>query len=319
MRQQPRPALHFKQTKKWFQQPLHQHHTHTHTCVCIKWMRRVGWWCLLVVTRHFPYLLFKPTTLSLSLLLDGRVFSGFRGFIFILWCSHLSVTSIEIVMPAPRRLVWVFSPCCGVYTFNPNPSLDVATRWYWRERERIHASDKQEEKRRGRKKHQKSIRLLHDIIGFCTRSTSIPYAGAGASHYFVRLLSLILPCYAVCVCVCVCVAAVQNILKSLSLFDPQRVSVGAQREKPAPRATKWWRKLIGKRRRRRRRQRPRKANAYWMDRIIRDPCFFFFFFFFLTASAVKILFEADEVYSTQFGQMFHFLVGSSGSFEMKKR
>jgi hypothetical protein len=109
------------------------------------------------------------------------------------------------------------------------------------------------------------------------------------------------------------VAAVQNILKSLSLFDPQRVSVGAQREKRNDGENS---SAISKRRRRRRRQRPRKANAYWMDRIIRDPCFFFFF---LTACAVKILFEADEVYSTQFGQMFHFLVGSSGSFEMKKR
>jgi hypothetical protein len=110
------------------------------------------------------------------------------------------------------------------------------------------------------------------------------------------------------------VAAVQNILKSLSLFDPQRVSVGAQREKRNDGENS---SAISKRRRRRRRQRPRKANAYWMDRIIRDPCFFFFFF--LTACAVKILFEADEVYSTQFGQMFHFLVGSSGSFEMKKK
>jgi hypothetical protein len=176
-----------------------------------------------------------------------------------------------------------------------------------------------EKRRGGRKKHQKSIRLLHDIIGFCTRSTSFPYAGAAASHYFVRLLSLILPCYAVCVCVCVCAWRPFKIyLKAfLSLTHREFRSVHRERNQHrAPRNDGENSSAISKRRRRRRRQRPRKANAYWMDRIIRDPCFFFFF---LTACAVKILFEADEVYSTQFGQMFHFLVGSSGSFEMKKR
>lgn len=249
-----------------------------------------GWPSFFGVSRFYFYFVMLPPVRDIHWNRDACASSSSLGIFALLWRIHFQ----------PQPFTW----CCNQMILErarENPCV-------WQARREEERKEKTSEKHSPFARYHRLLYTEH-VHPIC-RSRSLSLLRPSSEFDFALLC---------CVCVCVCVAAVQNILKSLSLFDPQRVSVGAQREKPAPRATKWWRKLIGKRRRRRRRQRPRKANAYWMDRIIRDPCFFFFFFFFLTASAVKILFEADEVYSTQFGQMFHFLVGSSGSFEMKKR
>lgn len=202
MRQQPRPALHFKQTKKWFQQPLHQHHTHTHTCVCIKWMRRVRWWCLLVVTRHFPYLLFKPATLSLSLA-GWPSFFGVSRFYFYF-----------VMLPPVRDIHWNRDACAsssslGIFAllwrihFQPQPFTWCCNQMIlerarenpcvWQARREEERKEKTSEKHSPFARYHRLLYTEH-VHPIC-RSRSLSLLRPSSEFDFALLC---------CVCVCVC-------------------------------------------------------------------------------------------------------------------
>lgn len=103
MRQQPRPALHFKQTKKWFQQPLHQHHTHTHTHMCVYKVDEEGW--MMMPAGSDTTLSISPlqTNNSLSLSLAGwPSFFGVSRFYFYF-----------VMLPPVRDIHWNRDACAS--------------------------------------------------------------------------------------------------------------------------------------------------------------------------------------------------------------